>query len=92
MEFSQSSRELQEAVLFCGLPVLMFGFGILLVSGAHIRISGVLSPDKSGNNKPERIMDCFSTLEKALGITTRKESLPMHLMMYTRPTLMLTTS
>ena len=30
-----------------------------------------------GNNKPERIMDYFSALEKALGITAKKEFLPM---------------
>jgi UDP-glucuronate 4-epimerase len=30
-----------------------------------------------GNNKPEQIMDYFSALEKALGMTARKEFLPM---------------
>jgi len=30
-----------------------------------------------GNNKPEKIMDYFSALEKALGITAKKEFLPM---------------
>ena len=30
-----------------------------------------------GNNKPERIMDYFSALERALGMTAKKEFLPM---------------
>ena len=30
-----------------------------------------------GNNKPEKIMDYFSALEKALGMTAKKEFLPM---------------
>jgi UDP-glucuronate 4-epimerase len=30
-----------------------------------------------GNNKPEQIMDYFAALEKALGMTAKKEFLPM---------------